>query len=123
MGWDLIKDAESPSPRSIYRKAARHHAARLLGCSVWLSSSSSSLALFFCTTDLRLLAFIDRQAPKSLLRSPLAILTTSVPDTRPYSALVVGMRGDLGVAWRILRLGWRRICVLSFVGARPATGR
>ena len=124
MGWDLIKDAESPSPRSIYRKAAGHHAALLLGCSVWLSSSSSSsLALFFCTTDLRLLAFIDRQAPKSLLRSPLAILTPSVPDTRSYCAMVVRMRGGLGVAWGILRLGWRRICVLSFVGARPATCR
>jgi hypothetical protein len=80
----------------MYRKASRHHA-RLLGCSVWLSSSSSSLALFFCTIDLRLLAFIDRQAPKLLLRSPLAILTTSVPDTRSYSALGVGLHGDPGL--------------------------
>ena len=121
MGWDLIKDAESPSPRSIDRQLA----ITLLdstGCFILLSSSSS-LALFFCTTDLQLLVFIDRQTPKLLLRSPLAILTTSVPDTRSYSALVVGMRGDLGVAWGILHLGWRRICVLAFVGARPATGR
>jgi hypothetical protein len=51
----------------------------------------------------------DRQAPKSLLRSPLAILTTSVPDTTSYSALGVGMHGDPGLAWGILRLGWRRI--------------